>query len=305
MKFNNATIHTPISRTFVSGGLSQHHVGHSKPRLYNWMCHHCGRKGHIRPFCYRLHGYPRRVHQAFYTPAFSNIETKKEWREKKKITGLIAHTSLRASSRETWYFDSGCSKHMTGVEKYLENLKSYATSFVTFGDGAKAEIKGIGKLANNGLPKLDNVLLVEGLKANLISISQLCDQGMKVNFTKSECLFTNDQGELLMKGVRSKNNCYLCIPKEEDNLSTCLISKEDEVKLWHQKLGHLHLKFMKKAIAKEAIRGLRKLKIEEGSICGECQIGKQTKMSHPKLQHLTTTRVLELLHPDLMGPMQV
>ncbi|PNX69913.1 hypothetical protein L195_g056981, partial [Trifolium pratense] len=30
MKFNNATIHTPISRTFVSGGLSQHHVGHSK-----------------------------------------------------------------------------------------------------------------------------------------------------------------------------------------------------------------------------------------------------------------------------------
>ncbi|PNX84518.1 gag-pol polyprotein, partial [Trifolium pratense] len=62
---------------------------------------------------------------------------------------------------------------------------------------------------------------------------------------------------------------------------------------------------MKKAIAKEAIRGLPKLKIEEGSICGECQIGKQTKMSHPKLQHLITSRVLELLHIDLMGPMQV
>ena len=33
--------------------------------------------------------------------------------------------------------------------------------------------------------------------------------------------------------------------------------------------------------------------------------GKQTKMSHKKLQHLTTTKVLELLHMDLMGPMQV
>ncbi|PNX79393.1 gag-pol polyprotein [Trifolium pratense] len=108
-----------------------------------------------------------------------------------------------------------------------------------------------------------------------------------------------------MKGVRSKDNCYLWVPQEENNLSTCLISKEDEVKLWHQKLGHLHLKGMKKAIAEEAIRGLPKLKIEEGSICGECQIGKQTKMSHPKLQHLTTTRVLELLHMDLMGPTQV
>ncbi|MCI82073.1 gag-pol polyprotein, partial [Trifolium medium] len=27
-------------------------------------------------------------------------------------------------------------------------------------------------------------------------------------------------------------------------------------------------------------------------------------MPHPKLQHLTTTRVLELPHMDLMGPMQ-
>ncbi|MCI20890.1 gag-pol polyprotein, partial [Trifolium medium] len=62
---------------------------------------------------------------------------------------------------------------------------------------------------------------------------------------------------------------------------------------------------MKKAISEEAIRGIPKLKIEEGNICGECQIGNQTKVPHQKLQHLTTTRVLELLHMDLMGPMQV
>ncbi|MCI63984.1 gag-pol polyprotein, partial [Trifolium medium] len=65
---------------------------------------------------------------------------------------------------------------MIGVEKFLVDLKSYSTSFMTFGDGAKGEIKGVGKLVNSGLPKLDNVLLVKGLTANLISISQLCDQ---------------------------------------------------------------------------------------------------------------------------------
>jgi len=37
------------------------------------------------------------------------------------------------------------------------------------------------------LPRLVNVLLVKGLTANLISISQLCDQGLEVNFTKLEC----------------------------------------------------------------------------------------------------------------------
>ncbi|KAK2369225.1 gag-protease polyprotein [Trifolium repens] len=97
--------------------------------------------------------------------------SKKVWKPKATKVAQIAHTSFRASSREDWYFDSGCSRHMTGVERFLTDIKSYTTSYVTFGDGAKGEIKGIGKLINSGLPKLENVLLVKGLKANLISIS--------------------------------------------------------------------------------------------------------------------------------------
>src|ERR1044072_65061 len=108
-----------------------------------------------------------------------------------------------------------------------------------------------------------------------------------------------------MKGTRSKDNCNMWTSQEKCQMTKCLISKEEEVKLWHQRLGHLNLKSMKKVIYEDAIRGLPKLAIEEGKICGECQIGKQTRMSHKKLQHLTTTKVLELLHMDLMGPMQV
>jgi len=62
---------------------------------------------------------------------------------------------------------------------------------------------------------------------------------------------------------------------------------------------------MKKAISVEAIRGSPKLNIFEGSVCGECQVGKQTRMSHSTLGHQGTFKVLELLHMDLMGPMQV
>ena len=98
---------------------------------------------------------------------------------------------------------------MTGDERFLVDIKSYTSSYVTFGDGAEGQIMGIGKLINNGLPRLDNVLIVRGLKANLISISQLSDQGLKVDFSKNECLVTNDKGELLMKVARSKDNCYL------------------------------------------------------------------------------------------------
>ncbi|WJX12965.1 hypothetical protein P8452_03412 [Trifolium repens] len=231
-------------RTFANQRRAPGHHGHSR----KWFCHHCGMKGHIRPFCYKLYGYPRHWQQPKTAPREESV--RKVWQPKAENKGLIAHTSLRASSREDWYFDSGCSRHMTGVETYLKDLKGYASSSVTFGDGAKGEILGIGKLVDKELPNLENVLLVKGLTANLISISQLCDQGLR-------------------------------------------------------KLGHLNLSGMKKAVTVEAIRGLPKLKITEGSICGECQIGKQTRMSHPMLEHQVTSRTLELLHMDLMGPMQV
>ena len=70
-------------------------------------------------------------------------------------------------------------------------------------------------------------------------------------------------------------------------------------------VSHLHMKGMKRIISIEAVRGIPKLKIEEGRVYGDFQIGKQTKMSLQKIQHLTTSKVLELLHMDLMGPMQV
>jgi len=134
------------------------------------------------------------------------INTIIEWKPKVVGTILIAHTSLRASSREDWYFDSGCSRHMTGVKKYLVDIKSYSTNFVTFGDRAKGEIIGVRKLVCIGFSRRDDVLLVKGLATNLISINQLYDQGLKVNFTKSECLVSDEKNDVLMRGVRYKDN---------------------------------------------------------------------------------------------------
>ena len=54
-----------------------------------------------------------------------------------------------------------------------------------------------------------------------------------------------------------------------------------------------------------AVRGIPTLSKKEPDVCEPCQLGKQLKESHSLLQQTTTTRVLELLHIDLMGPMQV
>ena len=51
-----------------------------------------------------------------------------------------------------------------------------------FRNGVKGKVHGPGLLDVPGMPKLEDVLLVEGLKANLISISELCDQDLFVKF---------------------------------------------------------------------------------------------------------------------------
>jgi len=73
---------------------------------------YCKKKGHIRPFCYKLYGFPQQHHQKIHKPKVTNV--KKVWKPKADNMGLMAHISLRTSSREEWYFDSGYSRHMTG-----------------------------------------------------------------------------------------------------------------------------------------------------------------------------------------------
>lgn len=84
-----------------------------------------------------------------------------------------------------------------------------------------------------------------------------------------------------------------------------MLTKEDETKQWLKKLVHQNIKSMRTIIYEKVIKCLPNLKIKEGRICGDCNIRKHTKMPHKKLQHLTTSKVLGLLHMELMGPMQV
>ncbi|GFP99550.1 DNA-binding protein smubp-2 [Phtheirospermum japonicum] len=59
------------------------------------------------------------------------------------------------------------------LAEHLTNIVKHNGGKVQYGGGAHGQIIGKGTLNVEGLPKLQNVLLVKGLAANLISISQL------------------------------------------------------------------------------------------------------------------------------------
>ncbi|XP_019155025.1 PREDICTED: uncharacterized protein LOC109151880 [Ipomoea nil] len=111
--------------------------------------------------------------------------------------------NIAISRDEKWYFDSGCSHHMTGNAKFLSDINT-SNGEVTFGDGVKGQVTGVGTLNVAGLPKLKKVLLVNGLHANLISISQLCDQNWNVSFTKDNCSVMDNEKQCVMEGSCGK-----------------------------------------------------------------------------------------------------
>ena len=73
---------------------------------------------------------------------------------------------------------------MTGDQSMFLSLKSKDGGKVTFVDNLQGKIVGIGKIGKYPLPSINNVLLVEELKHNLLSISQLCDSGYHISFIK-------------------------------------------------------------------------------------------------------------------------
>ena len=80
------------------------------------------------------------------------------------------------------------------------------------------------------------MLYVEGLKHSLLSISQLCDKGYKVNFKSKGCTISSDSsGKVLFTGKRV-NNIYLLNIMETSSSNECLLSRSDESWLWHRRI---------------------------------------------------------------------
>ena len=80
---------------------------------------------------------------------------------------------------------------MTGDVEQFTSLNARDGGSVTFDDNGKGKIIGTGKI--NIIPSSfnENVLYVDGLKHNFLSISQFCDKGFKVIFEKSLCIVTS------------------------------------------------------------------------------------------------------------------
>jgi hypothetical protein len=101
-----------------------------------------------------------------------NIRKKKE-DLKVEECGFVLQAQNR---RSYWYIDSGCANHMNGEKNRFVTLNKEKEGYVMFGNDNSTKIIGKGTV-NLGDKDVvaGNVLLVENMKHNLLSVSQMCD----------------------------------------------------------------------------------------------------------------------------------
>ena len=196
---------------------------------------------------------------------------------------------------------------MTGDQSLLTKFEERAGPGVTFGDDSRGYTLGYGLIEKENVI-IEKVALVDGLKHNLLSISQLCDNGNKVYFSQEACFIANKQsGDILLTGNR-KGNVYVADfnSSKLDSL-TCLLSKAsvDDSWIWHKKLSHLNFKAMNFLVQKNLVRGLPKKEFTKDGLCDSCQKGKQRKASFKSKSISSIDEPLKLLHMDLFGPVNI
>nr|GEV51044.1 hypothetical protein [Tanacetum cinerariifolium] len=149
--------------------------------------------------------------------------------------GSLHKTYLtRGSSQNNFddkgYWDSGCSRHMTGNISYLSDFEPFDRGYVSFGQGGcKITSKGTIKI---GKLEFENVYFVKDLKYNLFSVSQICDNKNSVLFTDSECIVLgrnfklSDDDNVLLRTPRQHNMYSIDLNNiVPHKYLTCLVAK--------------------------------------------------------------------------------
>jgi hypothetical protein len=120
--------------------------------------------------------------------------------------------------------DSGCSRHMIGNKKWFSSLTPLShKEYVTFRDDKKGKVLSTSVIKVNDCFTLNDVALVDKLRYNLLSVSQLCDAELSVLFHKSDLHVLNSSGKRVCS-ISHIGNVFQADFSSAQSSLRCLIS---------------------------------------------------------------------------------
>jgi len=224
--------------------------------------------------------------------------------------------------------DSGASAHMFACESDFTALDKSAASTarkVKVADGRTLKVAGIGAIRLSIVPPLElqGVLFVPELRANLLSVSRLAQDGVGVLFRADGASLVHQNHATLLAhmhdGLYRLGARPLAIPNpsvagsvERALRASAVHSREatsHEIQLLHRRVGHIGLPALRAAYESGAVEGFPAGIALEGfggadEICVGCIAGKHHREAVPKEAH-PAEHALHIVHIDLCGPFPV
>jgi hypothetical protein len=267
------------------------------------ICHHCGEPGHIKPNCPQLKGNTG--------PSSTNC------------VELLSVSC--APSSPGWLVDSGSTDHISfDNSNMLDYIKYDKPEYLIVANGQREEIVGEGTcqiLLETGCTfMLYNVKHVPSSKKRLMSVGKAYHDGINVNIMGIDCFVTDSNSNMLGRAEHiypyqwiidmSIKLKKVSFASDTNFNESCLTQVEsDKVNLWHQRLGHLSPTNMEKMKKENMVTGMTlphadlSKHVGDNGKCSACLTGKQTSGPFKQTGHMGGS-VLEIVHVDLMGPIQ-
>jgi hypothetical protein len=220
----------------------------------------------------------------------------------KAFMGFVA----AQGSDHKWISDSGANQHICGQLQWFDDFVQFDNPLpVGMVNANRAEAIGKGTvrlqafIANEWIEcALHDVLYIPG-GMNLFSEHRMTTKGYKI--------YRDDQVTRYSHANEDGPEAY----KAEDGmwyLSFRVIHPQammSKAQLWHNRLSHINIQYIKNSVAKNAIEGIKPEDFKKVEFnCEECHLGKETKKPHPAVPKRETTPG-QMVHIDIAGKMPV
>jgi transposase InsO family protein len=195
---------------------------------------------------------------------------------------------------------------MTGDDRWFSSLTpASGKEYITFGDNSKGKVMAHGCIKVTNKFMLKDVAKVRNLHYNLLSVSQLLDDGFEVRFKKGNSRVLDSIGNLVCQ-ISPFGRIFMVDFSKSFGQARCLVAHGSlPIWKWHRRLGHLSFDLLCRLSSMGLIDGLPKLKFEKDLVCAPCKHGKMIAASHAPVTQVMTERPGELLHMDTVGPARV
>ncbi|GAU33426.1 hypothetical protein TSUD_380620 [Trifolium subterraneum] len=223
------------------------------------------------------------------------------------VSFMVTITDETAESM-VWYFDTGCSNHMTGNKSILTDFNKCLNTRIKLANGNFIAAEGMGNVviqrSNGKKTVIEKVLYVPGMKCNLMSVGQLLEKGFKAVFEGETLKLFDSKQRLILKTAQSQNRTFKTQVKtiEVECLATSTEDKDSD--LWHIRYGHLNFKSLSMLNSKNMVLGLSSV-IAPVDTCTTCLLGKHPRSSFKSNLPMRSSEVLNVVHSDICGPIDV